>query len=995
MLSFSSHQWRRYRRSGWACVVLLMLISVDSVSAQTPAVAAPASCSGTGECLCDTSYENCRDALIQLIRNEPVGGGIDVSFWFMTDWRFSGEIIKRWQAGVPVRVILDTSADVNYAAARQIRTDLTNAGIPIRDCVSSLGINHWKAMIFASQGKVQFSAANFADGSLSPSPLDASYLKYVDEAIYFTDDTAIVESFMRKFDDHWTDTSGAFVNLANISGTPTRKYPLYDVSADLNFVPYQNFETRLRTQVLNENQQIDAVMFRITSATIPDALINRQNAGVPVRLITDVEQYRNTKYFWHSYNVDRMYKAGISIKIKDRSVTEQSMHQKSILLYGRGLVVFGSSNWTSSSASRQREHNYFSPKGWMLTWFQKEFERKWNNLRADNITPVGATVFDPFVPKKPETPVNVSPANDALGQGTLASDGSRTVTLKWEGGWWAHKYDIYLSTTSTFGAPIVVDYVTSASTAGVKSTKESYSLTGLQPGTTYYWKVHGKTMADMEQNGPVWRFTTAGDVAAPPAPTGLTATAVSSTRIDLAWTDVAGEEGYKVERKLSSATTWTQIATTGAGVVTYADTSGLSPGAAYNYRVRAYTSGGNSSYSNTVTVTTPSVALSSSDVVLYARRATIVTDNSTKKWSIVADSTAAGGQRISNSNLGAATITTPLANPVNYFEMQFTASAGKAYRLWMRGKATSNSGYSDSVWVQFAGAVNASGKAINIGTTSAEWVNLQDCSGCTLNGWAWQDNGYGGFGPLIYFNASGTQTIRVQVREDGPSFDQIVLSPDTYLNASPGATKLDTVILPEQGGTAQTAMSPSDVVLHTAGADISGTKWSAVSDSTAAGGGRVATSNLAAATIATPSASPSDYFEMQFTAIANEAYRLWMRGKAASDNGYNDSVWVQFSSAVNENGKAINIGTTNAEWVNLQDCPGCTLEGWAWQDNGYGGFGPLIYFDAPGVQTVRVQVREDGASFDQIVLSRDTFLNQSPGLTKRDTTILPAQNGSL
>src|SRR6185369_5305233 len=49
----------------------------------------------------------------------------------------------------------------------------------------------------------------------------------------------------------------------------------------------------------------------------------------------------------------------------------------------------------------------------------------------------------------------------------------------------------------------------------------------------------------------------------------------------------------------------------------------------------------------------------------------------------------------------------------------------------------------------------------------------------------------------LYFASTGTHTLRVQVREDGLSIDQIVLSPSTYLNTSPGALKNDTVILPE------------------------------------------------------------------------------------------------------------------------------------------------------------------------------------------------------
>ena len=127
-----------------------------------------------------------------------------------------------------------------------------------------------------------------------------------------------------------------------------------------------------------ETAQVDAVMFRITSGKIPDEMIKMQQAGVPVRLITDQRQYRNTTYFWDSYNVDRMYMAGIPIKWKDKS-SGQDMHQKSDPAVRPGHAVFGSSNWTSSSSDTQREHNYFSKKPWFFQWFGEQFNRKWNN----------------------------------------------------------------------------------------------------------------------------------------------------------------------------------------------------------------------------------------------------------------------------------------------------------------------------------------------------------------------------------------------------------------------------------------------------------------------------------------------------------------------------------------------------------------------------------------------------------------------------------------
>jgi hypothetical protein len=84
-----------------------------------------------------------------------------------------------------------------------------------------------------------------------------------------------------------------------------------------------------------------------------------------------------------------------------------------------------------------------------------------------------------------------------------------------------------------------------------------------------------------------------------------------------------------------------------------------------------------------------------------------------------------------------------------------------------------------------------------IGTTGSEVINLEDCFACGLSGWGWQDNGWGvGVqGPLVFFATSGTHTLRIQVREDGLSIDQIVLSPQQFLTTSPGMLKNDTTIL--------------------------------------------------------------------------------------------------------------------------------------------------------------------------------------------------------
>jgi hypothetical protein len=120
------------------------------------------------------------------------------------------------------------------------------------------------------------------------------------------------------------------------------------------------------------------------------------------------------------------------------------------------------------------------------------------------------------------------------------------------------------------------------------------------------------------------------------------------------------------------------------------------------------------------------------------------------------------------------------------------------YHLGLRGRANNNSYTNDSVYVQFSGSVTASGAPVfRIGSTAATAYVLENCSGCSISGWGWQDNGYGAgvLGAAIYFAMSGPQTLRIQTREDGLSIDQVILSPASYLTSPPGAVRNDTTIL--------------------------------------------------------------------------------------------------------------------------------------------------------------------------------------------------------
>jgi hypothetical protein len=168
-------------------------------------------------------------------------------------------------------------------------------------------------------------------------------------------------------------------------------------------------------------------------------------------------------------------------------------------------------------------------------------------------------------------------------------------------------------------------------------------------------------------------------------------------------------------------------------------------------------------------------------------------------WNRVFESGAASGMRLHDPNRRAPKINAPLASPPRYAHIGFVADPTQMYKLWVRLKADGNSPYNDSAWLQISGAVDASGATYLPGTTAGLAVNLEECAGCGVSGWGWEDDGWGApnrHGVLLRFPGGGPQLIRIQPREDGVSIDQIVLSAEKYLTTRPGAAKNDSTMLP-------------------------------------------------------------------------------------------------------------------------------------------------------------------------------------------------------
>lgn len=139
-------------------------------------------------------------------------------------------------------------------------------------------------------------------------------------------------------------------------------------------------------------------------------------------------------------------------------------------------------------------------------------------------------------------------------------------------------------------------------TSSLAAGTTSYNDTTASANTSYDYRVKATNGAGSSSYA-----TASGARTYPGAPTGLSATAASSSQIDLSWSAPSGgATSYKIERSPTGTGSWTEIAT-GITATSYSST-GLSASTTYYYRVRATNATGDSGYSGNANATTSSGA---------------------------------------------------------------------------------------------------------------------------------------------------------------------------------------------------------------------------------------------------------------------------------------------------------------------------------------------------------------------------------------------------
>ncbi|MDD5220116.1 MAG: fibronectin type III domain-containing protein, partial [Candidatus Bipolaricaulis sp.] len=158
-------------------------------------------------------------------------------------------------------------------------------------------------------------------------------------------------------------------------------------------------------------------------------------------------------------------------------------------------------------------------------------------------------------------------------------------------------------TATTASHPLEsVEYLFICTTDGSKSSSwqanPTYTPNTLSPSIQYTFTVKTRTAVSQIEGTASSGASAYTYPTAPAAPTALTPTVVSNTRIDLSWTKSSGATGYQIYRKVGAGA-YSLFDTVG-DVAAY-ENSGLTPGVTYYYKLKAlttYAPSGLTSYSD-------------------------------------------------------------------------------------------------------------------------------------------------------------------------------------------------------------------------------------------------------------------------------------------------------------------------------------------------------------------------------------------------------------
>lgn len=404
---------------------------------------------------------------------------------------------------------------------------------------------------------------------------------------------------------------------------------------------------------------------------------------------------------------------------------------------------------------------------------------------------------------------------------------------------------------------------------------------------------------------------------APAAPSSLSATATSSSQINLAWSDNSSNETqFRIERK-TGAGSYSFLTNKGAGSTSHSNT-GLTASTTYTYRVRAENASGNSAWSNEDSATTQSGGGSGAvylplEAESGARISPMVA---------AADSLASGDQFVWVPQ-GTGNSTTSPGGP-GAVTVSYSAPTSGTYALWARTIASSIS--DDSFFVRSDGVLIQNPWNVPVSSTW-QWNKITELS-----------------------LGNGAHTVEFRHREDGAKLDRLILTTD--LAFTPTGESGD---IPAGGGGAfqessgMVVMEGENFHASDGRTDPNGVNWQA---ETAVAG------YVGAGYVGVPTpATQTDWangcevsYNINFTSTGNHV--VWVR-RYAADTGQN----------------SVHHGVDGTQTSGVDNT--ADYGSWVWKNLG------TVNISSTGERVFQLRRREKGYKVDRILLTTNTSYTPS------------------
>ena len=397
--------------------------------------------------------------------------------------------------------------------------------------------------------------------------------------------------------------------------------------------------------------------------------------------------------------------------------------------------------------------------------------------------------------------------------------------------------------------------------ATLSPTATSYSATSLAAGTPYSFRIVAYNGADSTPSN----VATATTTPAPTAPSGLTATVVSPSQINLAWTnnDTSGTVTSVIVQESVAGGSYLHLTTLSPTATSY-DATALTANTSYSYRIVAY-NGADSTPSNIASGFTSAAPTAPSGLSATVASPTQINlawtnnDTSGTVTSILVQESVAGG--------GYALLATLSSTATSYNASYLTAGTSYSYRIVAYNGADSTPSNIASATTTAAptapsglSATTASPTQINLA-----WTN-NDTSGTVTSIIVQESVAGGGYAQLATLSSTATSYDATYLTAGTPYSYRIVAYNGADSTPSNIASATTAAAPTAPSSLSATVISPSQINLAWTNNDTSGTVTSIIIQESVDGGSY--------AQLATVSPSAHTYSALFLSANTSYSYRV-------------------------------------------------------------------------------------------------------------------------